>query len=64
MTHDPLCSVLWPCDHPAHFKIECSCICGRICQCDLIAEVRDDERQRAVPGMWTTAVTKQQVGKP
>jgi hypothetical protein len=40
MTHDPLCSVLWPCDHQTHLRMECSCICGRICQCHLIAKVR------------------------
>ena len=44
MTHDPLCPSVTACDCK-HAEC-CFCDAEVWCQCDLIAKVREDERQR------------------
>lgn len=53
MTHDPMCPMAWGCSSPNeyssheydNFGLPCP-HCERKCVCNLIANVRDDERSR------------------
>lgn len=43
MTHDPLCPNSKSCPHDCG---DCLCLADAFCQCDFIAEVREDQRTR------------------
>jgi hypothetical protein len=50
MTHDPLCiepQTDYPCKRC--WEIECECLCI----CDIIAKVREDERQKTFDADWS-----------
>ena len=54
MTHDPLCPMLRPCEYPAHDAMRRCDICGRACQCSLIAKVE----ARATPNHFRERIER------